>query len=256
MVANWWELNNFKGEEICVDEGMNRVVNMAKDKYGLDLFDGMIFIFPTQDECDWGGAASLGGNPSYAFINYFDLRPTVHEIGHNFGINHANLLQCDSNGCKNKEYWDESDAMGGGPLGMTMANMNSPHLRGLNLKSNNDVKTFTTDGIYTLYKVSSNKYPQIIKLPSPLSLSDTYIEYRGGRFNYDTDVLYPLAKGVLIYSWNGNPRSKTKLIDRTPNDDNLYNLVLLDGKSMVRPFATVKQISHTENYVKLQITKN
>lgn len=66
----------------------------------------------------WAGLGSVGSGKTW--INgYYDFRVTVHELGHNYGLYHANLWQVsDGNPASasgsSTEYADPFDAMGGG----------------------------------------------------------------------------------------------------------------------------------------------
>ncbi|MBE2213569.1 MAG: immunoglobulin domain-containing protein [Opitutaceae bacterium] len=66
----------------------------------------------------WAGLGSVGGGRTW--INgYYDFRVTAHELGHNYGLYHANLWQvADGNPASasgsSTEYADPFDVMGGG----------------------------------------------------------------------------------------------------------------------------------------------
>ena len=187
----------------------------------------------------------MGGNPSIAVVGQLDLHGLIHELGHSFGLAHAVVLNCSSGGC-----WDESDVMG-----MKLANMNPLHLLSLNFIPKSVIKNFTSNGMYRVFK-SGGQFPQIIKIDVPNDSWDVYLDYRNPDLKYNKDVPYPLGKGILIYRWNANPGSYTKLIDITSTDNNVNNLVLTDGKTAGWVYVTIEQIRHTDNYTDIKITKN
>lgn len=252
-MKEWWEIPHFPAGQICRGFGLARSIFLTQRKYDLSAYDGIIFVFPRQ-KCEWAGTATIGGNPSYAWINYFDLDTLVHELGHNLGLDHANLQECTSLACSVYEYGDESDAMG-----LRLANMNSSHLRSLGFLEDYVVKDFSDKQInYTVYKLSGKSNPKVIKIDDPESEFDIYLEYRADNFyGYDRGVPYLLYDGVLIYRWNGNPHSGTRILDITPDDGDTYNLVFTDGEiiKLSSPKVTIKQVSHNENSARVEIKR-
>lgn len=251
QVMNWRELS-FKKDKICNDESKILAAYYAFEQLAyLGIpYDIIAFVHPHLD-CGYGGWGTIGANPGIAFINDFNSGVIVHELGHNFGINHANLQRCIYGGCGDIEYGDESDAMGS-----RLAGMNNSHLRSLGLLANSTVSEFSGNKTYTIYKQGSAYLPQSIKFDMPNDAWDLYFEYRGKRVGIDANVPYDIGAGTVVYKWNGNPSSKTKLIDITPQDSNRDNLVIKDYQSIRLSRITVRQIRHTDNYVKVVITKN
>jgi hypothetical protein len=90
--------------------------------YDPAAYDRQMFYFPYNAGCGFGGAAIIGGGES--FINgreNLENGTTVHELGHGFGIFHANSLTCRvddlfvtlaGTGCWQTEYGDRHDVMG------------------------------------------------------------------------------------------------------------------------------------------------
>lgn len=95
----------------------------------------LLVYFPNQASCGgWAGMASLGGGQ--VWVNGWTQTDVwAHELGHNFGLGHANRATCTSgaarvsltlpiSGCTVSEYADRADVMG---IALTMAtgNLNS-----------------------------------------------------------------------------------------------------------------------------------
>jgi hypothetical protein len=90
--------------------------------YDLAAYDRLMFYFPYDATCPFGGAALIGGNQTA--INGRDSLEngtTLHELGHNYGLDHANQLRCTDAGvfvafprgnCFQVEYGDQHDVMG------------------------------------------------------------------------------------------------------------------------------------------------
>jgi hypothetical protein len=85
-------------------------------------FDHIIVVSPDLTQCAWAGLANIGGRTIWMDSTQFNLRVTAHELGHNFGLYHANTLDCQVGGvpvtfapsasCVRGEYGDWFDAMG------------------------------------------------------------------------------------------------------------------------------------------------
>ena len=249
-VHSWVELDNVRKGEICEDAGRNQALSETRRIYDAESYRGVIFVFPPQ-ECNWAGIATVGGYPSWSFIDRLEMRTISHEIGHNLNLVHANLVRCHQGGCREFQYGDKSDTMGD-----SFAGMNNSHLRALRFLRNSSIREFTSNGRYRVYKQGSGSYPQSIKFDIPSDPWDIYIEYRGRKAGYDENVPYPLGAGILIYEWDGHPWHETKLIDITPLDNNPNNLVVRDGQSERLTGITVRQISHDGDFALISIRKN
>lgn len=247
-VMNWWE-TSLKKDEFCSREGQDKLVNQYRSKASraFGIYDGIIFISSAKS-CNTG---TIGGDPSIAWIGDPTLKHFIHEIGHNLGVNHANMLKCSSkNDCFVSDYGDQSDVMG-----IKLARMNGSHLYALNFIPERSVKEFSGNNNYTIFKLYGSNTPQIIKINVPDTKEDIYIEYRGNNNNYDKDVNYKLGSGILVYKWKGIPSSSTKLINyywQTGAGDP----VVKDGKEIDVSKYSIKLISHDNNSAKVKITKN
>jgi Gametolysin peptidase M11 len=91
-------------------------VSMSVHFGGVRTYSRYLYAFP-QNACTWWGLASVGGNPSQAWVNgSLALLVVGHEMGHNFGLYHSNGLDCGSSligtNCTAIEYADSLDMMG------------------------------------------------------------------------------------------------------------------------------------------------
>lgn len=80
--------------------------------------------YPNHPSCTFGGRATITGG-SIWLNGYTDTYVLAHELGHNFGLGHANTLTCTTAGtrvplaaqtssCTSHEYGDNADVMGQG----------------------------------------------------------------------------------------------------------------------------------------------
>lgn len=79
-------------------------------------YDHYAIFLPETSSFSWAGKGSLGGN--WVWLNGQSSNVAsvlAHEVGHNFGIHHANSLvfSSTSGSLTSKEYGDDSDIMGG-----------------------------------------------------------------------------------------------------------------------------------------------
>ncbi|MEM4390801.1 MAG: hypothetical protein QXX06_02955, partial [Candidatus Diapherotrites archaeon] len=101
---------------------------------------------------------------------YYLTNPSMlaHELGHTFGLYHANLLDCGENyidefqNCTPREYGDFLDAVGGPREGL-------PHYNAINKKiigfiNNDRITTVNTNGTYTINDVTNPTGPIALKI--------------------------------------------------------------------------------------------
>lgn len=215
----------------------------AAQAAGVDLsgYDNFMYAWP-QANCPFAGAAYLNGNEIW--INGFatNKQAVAHELGHDFGVHHANSYSCkDNNGsvvfissnCTSQEYGDPFDAMDNSGIAW---HMNALHKGQLGYFSAANTQTVTTSGTYTIAPLEQpNSGPQAIKVleangsggknGSPAQYY--YLEYRAltGYDNpFNNDPATQAGVGVLIhlgpdYSVKG---LQTQLLDTTPGSST-YN---------------------------------
>jgi hypothetical protein len=82
----------------------------------------------------WCGHADLSGDAGVTYGGRCDIKSTIHEIGHNFGLHHANKGVKDG---ADIEYGDHSCIMGSG---LKNTGLNSPHLLYLKLENERGVR--------------------------------------------------------------------------------------------------------------------
>jgi len=89
--------------------------------YATDSYDRLMFYMNAS--CNYGGLGEVGGRLSWIPAAYMDTRVTVHELGHNHGLWHSNIVTCYDGAslqtafggsCSSSEYGDTFDAMGYG----------------------------------------------------------------------------------------------------------------------------------------------
>ena len=98
-------------------------VNALAVERGIDVasYDYNIYLH-NDAPCDYGGVGELGGKT--LLLQGYALGAAAHELGHNFGLLHANAFVCTgpdgvglvplSGACRSLEYGDQFSMMGGG----------------------------------------------------------------------------------------------------------------------------------------------
>jgi hypothetical protein len=80
----------------------------AAGGYDPSTYDRVVFIQPEQN-CPWSGVTQA----ATVFLNgVVTTHLVAHELGHSFGLGHANLTDCRRHGCGALEYGDPYDTMG------------------------------------------------------------------------------------------------------------------------------------------------
>src|SRR5262249_1938481 len=211
--------------------GSNMADTLAKnagfDKSKYDLY---LYVFPSLP-CGWAGLGSVGG-PG-AWINQALTTYVVsHELGHNYGLEHAHSRDCGSTpvgqSCTESEYGDPFDTMG---------NAN----RQFNAYSKNYLSWFPTPGTvatqssgtatHTLFPLESASGLRAVQVQAGAS-GNYWIEYRSASAGFDAGLPANVTGGALIHvgpsaDWG------TDLLDMTTGTATFGDAALDVGKMFV-----------------------
>jgi hypothetical protein len=229
--------------------------NSAASAAGVNLnnYTHWIYAFPQNNYCGFSGSATIGGNPSQAWLNNrLDVMTTAHELGHNFGLYHSHGLDCGSaiigSNCSSIEYGDVSDTIGGG-AGHYNA-FQKERLGWLNYSASPPIVTVTASGNYTLdpYELAdlNIKALKILKSVDPSTGLATwyYVEYRQP-IGFDSVLTNlgasNLTQGVLIHTGTDNTPNSSELLDTTPQSYtyDFNDAALTVGQTFTDPSAGV-----------------
>jgi hypothetical protein len=109
-VIGWYTLA--LSNNTCDNRDIATYSNAAAAALGVNLsaYSRWIYVFPPTPACQWTGLATVGDNPSKAWINgKIEAGVFTHEIGHNLGLYHAHTSLPDGS---TLEYGDSLDVMG------------------------------------------------------------------------------------------------------------------------------------------------
>jgi hypothetical protein len=208
----------------------------AATAVGFDLtkFTNRMVYLPMT--CDWAGKGGVNNTWSVIRRGAFDTRATVHELGHNFGLNHAHSLTCAdpggtavalSSACTVTEYGDLFDAMGNAPFVGTFSASNQVALGWLDGRSQTITGPATvtlapyenTSGLAALDVVAGAQH-YWVEYRQALGLDAFLNDHPGGR------------DGVLIHTVDP---TGTNLLDLRPATTTFADAALPVGARMRTP---------------------
>ena len=227
----------------------------AAEAQGIDLgaYNRMVYIFPEISSCGWTGKGTLGGTVSRSYINgSLILRTVGHELGHNFGLHHAEKLECGSeiigDNCISVTYGDSQDIMG--DSGITgHFNPFNKELLGWITSVSGEVVTADGDGSYLLepYETApTGTAAKGLKVQRGIDSSTGqrlwyYLEYRQA-LGFDSFLDgKPVTDGVMLRLATESDIESSQLLDMNPNSSlhDMDDAALLVGRSYSDPDAGV-----------------
>ena len=126
-VYGWYTLPMSKGSSCSYTSWATAADTAAAvDGFSINDYDNVVYAFPYATGCHWGGLAYKPGKQAWLNGQYsMSLHTMAHELGHNFGTDHAASISCAQNSvrvslvsdistCTYKEYGDLFSVMGVG----------------------------------------------------------------------------------------------------------------------------------------------
>ncbi len=178
------------------------------------------------DPCSYG-LAEIGSSPAAGGKLYVrDVQTSViaHELGHNFGLGHASLVQCDGSiegsRCQTEPYWDWYDVMG--ISWNEVGSLNAPHAARLGFLPSSAQRAVTSTGAGTTVTLAPQGTRSGLRVLALTAGSTRYwLEHRAA-VGQDTwlepGTGYGFDPGVLVHVDGPGPRSDTSLLlDGTPS---------------------------------------
>jgi hypothetical protein len=257
------------GSTVCDTLTLASLAQQAATGAGinLSLYTRYVYAFP-RNACTWSGMATVGGNPSKAWINGdLDLKVVGHEMGHNFGLFHAHALDCGSSPivppCTSTDYGDTLDIMGNTP-GHFNAFMKE-RLGWLAYGTSPPIVTVQTDGTYQLEPLESPpgggaKALKILRSTDSTTGKRTwfYVELRQaiGFDGFLSNGYGNVVNGVVIRTGSESDGNSSYLLDITPQTDDWTDPALDVGLSFTDPLSgvTLKTISVNSTRASVKVT--
>ncbi len=271
-VFGWYTINKTNQDCQTNSYEWTNAAESAARAQGVDLrgYEHVVFAFPKSD-CNASAFGEQDGRRTWlngSLQEYGPYRPYVisHELGHNFGLAHANRYHCEdakgatvaiSDNCQSIEYGDIFDVMGSG----LRAHTNNLYKASNAWFEKPNVRSVTASGSYTLGPVErANGGVQLLRVPAVRGPNGTpqsyyYLEYRQP-VGFD-DGLGPEAyNGVIVrYGPGFGAGYGTNLIDTTPETPMHNDAPLAVGKTFADPArgVTVKVTAATAAGINVRI---
>ncbi len=193
------------------------------------------YVLPRSSQCSFGGVAYLGANRSWVRQCY--AKTFSHELGHNFGMGHANH---DAYGA----YGDYTDTMG-----RYFFELNAPHREQMGWTPNEKIITANGDMTVRIAPLnvlpSDTELPQIIKVKRPQADDYAYISFRDNSGSWDSSLGSDYYNRLSVHHFKVNSRDPHTYLMETVGEGESYTIV--DGN------ISVKNVAVTEDYIEVQI---
>lgn len=215
----------------------------AGANYNLSLFDHFVVFFSSMtylpgSAFTWTGLSGVGAGQTW--INgVFDFGNVAHELGHTFGLYHANLWMVnDGNPISSSgttiEYHDDYDTMGGNWSNDLRTDFNPWFKNMLGWITNSQIQSVTNTGTYRINRYDISSASGIVALKIVKDASHNYwVAYKG---NYTNNI--SLQNGAYIV-WGYNSNNHSDLIDTGTPGDGDQDAGLVAGAGLVDPAANI-----------------
>ncbi len=216
---------------VCDSYGLSQSADslLLKQGYAPDSYDHVIYFITNNSGCTWSGKGTVGGTGTgRTWIKVPTLTVLTHELGHNFGLQHAHALECDgetlaadTSSCKSYDYGDFVAKMGNANTASHFSGFNKEYLGWLGTR----VTEVTDSNVVTLsaFEESSPAYPQVLKISKGLDSTGSqqwyYLEYRQP-IGFDRSLI------------NKTPSLQEGLVLRKATEGNLNSSFLLDSSPL------------------------
>lgn len=187
-----------------------------------DDYDRHLLVFSwlgsiTGSRFTWAGLGWIVG--SFTWYNgYFDARVVPHELGHNYGLRHANLWQVSGNDPVDltgysAAYGDPVDCMGIGSTTLFARLLFNPWFSNrLDWMPSSAVQTVVTPGVYRVYRYDDPNVNLSRTLALRMTKDSTRNYWIGYRRRLVGTSLADMSAGAYVF-WGYNTNSESNLID-------------------------------------------
>lgn len=241
----------------CATDEIADLVEGQAAARGVDLTKYRRFIYLMRNTgCSIAGANSGVSLPSRAWINSdgISAQLIVHELGHNFGLLHAQSRDCGAavlgSPCASNVYGDPADAMGSGAT----AHFNAIHkerLGWLGAPGQPSIAIVMASGRHRVAPLETpgTSSPKALRIPRGVDpatgqASYYYVEYRQPvGFDARLGRVGNLVAGVLVRI--GGNQQRSELLDMTPDSQpasayhDIRDAALAPGRSYTDPIAGI-----------------
>ena len=226
-------------------------------------FTNVMFIFPNTTQCGFAGLGYVPG--TVTLLNgTLSVQVMTHELGHNYGLGHANAIDCSVGGtrvslssaanCTEKAYADPFGTMGNNALRHNPGSQ----LGELGWLGASEKVVVTPGNTFTISPYFSSGAIKLVRIPrGDGSYFD--LDYRMAYGAIDTFAAgSPAVSGVMIrLGWGTasptNSPLATLLIDTTPSTATLADAPLLVGRTFTDPVSSISFTTTSVSALAVQI---
>ncbi len=227
----------------------------------LSDYTHVTYIFPHLNACSFAGRAQIPGSRSW--INTISATSpkihdwvVAHELGHNFGVHHANSYSCTTGGtrvplsataadCSSTEYGDPHTVMGAWNPIAKYPHGHAWHRLQMGFIDTAERRNVTVSGLYTLgstkYADSATKSLRINRTGSSATRHWFDVEFRQPGTLFDGFApTAPVVNGATIrLVGDDTVRTQSWLIDTTPATTAFSDAPLGVGKTFTDPLSGI-----------------
>lgn len=269
-VYGWWTLPYNTSH--CSDSGhliSSEILEEAASR-GVDLspYDHLVYVFnepfgrwcsngvgtvsPGSRGTIWRSWTGSGSTAEVAFDGVKGIETTIHELGHNLGLWHANRWDCGAEivgeSCSTVFYADFYDSMGSGSSAPHFNAFHKERLGWIDSDSSslNQIETVVESGNYQISPYAADggvKALRIRRGPNAEGGIDFfYLEFRQP-IGWDDRLAQHAYEGLLVHLGNDTVADSSRLLNMTPDD--MWEHVLRPGLPFYDPVseATIELIS-------------
>lgn len=211
----------------------------ASTNYNVGSYDRVMVLFSPLDgisgsELQYGGLANVGA--AQIWLNgEFDFRSVAHELGHTYGLYHANLWQVsDGNPVSpagtNVDAGDIFDTMGANYADDNRTDFNPWFKNVLGWISGAQVQTVTTSGVYRINRFDNSTGAGTLALKVAKDSTQTY--WIGIRRKFTTNL--SMQHGAYII-WGHGLYQESQLLDMTTPGIDAHDAALAIGATFTDP---------------------
>ena len=196
--------------------------------FTLGNYDYDIICFGAVPGWGWAGLGYVGAAGVW-LRNYFTVGVTGHELGHNYGLNHANYWDTGGQSVigagSSSEYGDNQDTMGSANGGSY--HFNARYKNYMNWLTAAEVTNVTASGVYRIYPHDNAAATGLRGIKVARSASTNYwVEFRQ---KFTSNKWLMSGAGIR---WAGNGNEKSHLLDTTPGSpDGKTDAALVLGRT-------------------------
>lgn len=219
---------------------------LAAADYTLSGFDRIVVIFSslsglTGSQITYGGLANVGG--PYVWVNgEYDFRVAAHELGHTWGLRHANLwLVTDGNAVSaagtSSEYGDDFDTMGANFANSLNTDFNPWFKNLLGWIADSQVQTVATNGTFRVNRFDAATATGTLALKVVRDATRNY--WIGTRRSFTANT--SMSQGAYVI-WGYNTNTTSNLLDLTtpgPNAESVADAALAPNATLLDTIGNV-----------------